>query len=64
MSNSEKVSIETYHLKGKAKEWLQWLCGTYQQENMEVTWHVFKGELWARFGPPKGVNFNKALNKL
>ena len=36
----------------------------YQQHNREVTWIVIARELWVRFGPPVGINFNEALKKL
>ena len=36
----------------------------YQRQNGEVTHIVFARKLWARFGPPVGINFNEALKKL
>nr|GMD47364.1 Retrovirus-related Pol polyprotein from transposon 17.6 [Ipomoea batatas] len=61
---SQRVAIAAYHLEGKANQWWQWVLRTYTRENREITWSLFEEELWARFGPPEGTDFNEALKKL
>nr|GMD40651.1 Retrovirus-related Pol polyprotein from transposon 17.6 [Ipomoea batatas] len=61
---SQRVAIAAYHLEGKANQWWQWVLHTYTRENREITWSLFEEELWARFGPPEGTDFNEALKKL
>nr|GLL19764.1 hypothetical protein CK203_107764 [Ipomoea trifida] len=61
---SQRVAIAAYHLEEKANQWWQWVLRTYTRENREITWSLFEEELWARFGPPEGTEFNEALKKL
>ena len=60
----EKVTVAAYYMEGKAHQWWQWLRRIHQQENRVITWRIFEDELWSRFGPPAGVDFNEALKKL
>ena len=34
---SQKVSLASYHLKGEANQWWQWLRRAYQDEGKEVS---------------------------
>ncbi|KAL5803189.1 hypothetical protein ACOSQ3_031633 [Xanthoceras sorbifolium] len=60
-TTNQKVSLASFHLKGEANQWWQWLCRSYKEEGREVTWEDFLEELWACFGPTKCKDFDKAL---
>lgn len=60
----QKVPVASYHLEGEANEWWQWLHRAYKEGNQIVTWDVFVGEIWARFGPTEGEDFDEALSKI
>lgn len=34
------------------------------EEGQEITWTTFEDELWGRFGPTDGVNFDETLSKI
>lgn len=54
--------LASFHLEGKANQWWQWLQRAYREEKKSVTWDVFVEELWARFGPTNGEDFDEALS--
>ncbi|KAH9724161.1 hypothetical protein KPL70_007389 [Citrus sinensis] len=60
----QKVSLASFHLEGEANQWWQWLNRTYKEENRIVTWTMFAEELWARFGPTDGEDFDEALSHI
>ncbi|XP_019052082.1 PREDICTED: uncharacterized protein LOC109114217 [Nelumbo nucifera] len=60
----QKVGLATFHLEGEANQWWQWLNWTYKEENWMVTWTMFSKELWARFGPTDGEDFDEALSRV
>lgn len=62
--DEQKVVLASFHLEGKANQWWQWLRRAYREEKKSVTWDVFVEELWARFGPTDGEDFDKALSRI
>lgn len=60
----QKVSLASFHLKGEANQWWQWLNRTYKEGNQKVTWDIFTEELWARFGPIDCEDFNEAVSRV
>ncbi|XP_037493831.1 uncharacterized protein LOC110010892 [Jatropha curcas] len=60
----EKVSLASYHLRGEANEWWQWLCRTHTEAGKAVTWGIFSEELWSRFGPTDCEDFEESLSKI
>ena len=60
----QKVSLAAFHMEGEANQWWQWLNRTYKEENRTVTWTMFADELWARFGPTDGEDFDEALSHI
>ena len=60
----QKVSLMSFHLEGETNQWWQWLNRTYKEENRTVTWTIFAEELWARFGPTDGEDFDKTLSHI
>lgn len=44
-TNDQKVALSTFHLKGEANQWWQWLRRAYQKEKHVVTWETFTEEL-------------------
>lgn len=62
--DSEKVSLASYHLRGEANEWWQWLRRTHTEAGKSVSWEVFSEELWSRFGPTDCEDFDEALSKI
>lgn len=58
----QKVSLASFHLEGEANQWWRWLRRTYKEEGKEVSWAAFEEELWARFGPTEGEDFDEALS--
>lgn len=61
---NQKVSLAAFHLEGEANQWWQWMNRTYQEENLIVTWTMFTEELWSRFGPTDGEDFDEALSRV
>ena len=61
---AQKVSLSSFHLEGEANKWWQWLHHAYKEEGKEVTWAIFKEELWTRFGPLDCEDFDKALSRV
>ncbi|KAF2325716.1 hypothetical protein GH714_033646 [Hevea brasiliensis] len=61
--DSEKVSLASYHLRGEANEWWQWLRRTHTEAGTAVTWAIFSEELWSRFGPTDCEDFDESLSK-
>ncbi|KAL6347245.1 hypothetical protein AAG906_013681 [Vitis piasezkii] len=61
---TQKVQYAAYHLEDEANEWWQATKRAYAEEETEITWEVFEEELWARFGPLKGEDFDEALSKI
>ncbi|KAG8635078.1 hypothetical protein MANES_17G118357v8 [Manihot esculenta] len=61
---AEKVSLASYHLRGEANEWWQWLCRTHTEAGTTVTWDIFFEELWSRFGPTDCEDFDESLSKI
>lgn len=61
---TEKVSLASYHLRGEANEWWQWLRRTHTEAGKVVSWEVFSEELWARFGPTDSEDFDESLSKI
>ena len=59
-----KIRKSNYHLEGQANQCWQWSRKAYQEEGQNIMWETFEEELWARFRPPKGVDFDEALSKL
>ena len=59
-----KVSLASYHLGGEANQWWQWIRLTYREEDKEMSWVGFEEELWARFGPTEGEDFDEALSHI
>ena len=55
---AQKVSLASYHLKGEANQWWQWVHRSYKEDGKEVTWVDFEDELWARFGPTECEDFD------
>ncbi|KAF2289659.1 hypothetical protein GH714_037756 [Hevea brasiliensis] len=62
--DSEKVSLASYHLRGEANEWWQWLRRTHTEAGTAVTWAIFSEELWSRFGPTDCEDFDESLSKI
>ncbi|KAG8642458.1 hypothetical protein MANES_12G088990v8 [Manihot esculenta] len=62
--DSEKVSLASYHLRGEANEWWQWLRRTHTAAGTIVTWEIFSEELWSRFGPTDCEDFDESLSKI
>lgn len=54
----------SYHLKGEANIWWQWLQRFFREEGTTVTWTVFVEELWAHFGPNECKDFDETLLKI
>ncbi|KAF2299217.1 hypothetical protein GH714_030989 [Hevea brasiliensis] len=63
-TESQRVPLASFHLEGEANQWWQWLKRSYKEENKMVTWEIFHAELWARFGPTDGEDFDEALSKI
>ena len=59
-----KVSLVSYHLEGEANQWWRWIRRTYREEDKEMSWARFEEELWARFGPTKGEDFDETLSHI
>ena len=64
MTENQKVSLASFHLKREANQWWQWLQRAYEEEGRSVTWELFEEELCARFGPIKCEDFDEALSKV
>ncbi|KAF2317222.1 hypothetical protein GH714_017976 [Hevea brasiliensis] len=62
--DAEKVSLASYHLRGEANEWWQWLRRTYAEAGKGVSWEIFSEELWSRFGPTDCEDFDESLSKI
>ncbi|KAF2295031.1 hypothetical protein GH714_031162 [Hevea brasiliensis] len=62
--DSEKVSLASYHLRGEANEWWQWLRRTHTEAGTAVTWAIFSEELWSRFGPTDCEHSDESLSKI
>ena len=60
----QKVCLAAFHMEGETNQWWQWMNRTYKEENKGVTWNMFAEELWARFGPPDGEDFDEALSHI
>ncbi|XP_057986604.1 uncharacterized protein LOC131171153 [Hevea brasiliensis] len=58
------VSLASYHLRGEANEWWQWLRRTYAEAGKGVSWEIFSEELWSRFGPTDCEDFDESLSKI
>ena len=63
-SETQKVMLASFHLEGEANQWWRWMSRTFREENRAVTWAVFEEELWARFGPTDGEDFDEALSRI
>ena len=63
-TEAQKVLLASFHLEGEANQWWRWLNRTFREERREVTWAIFKEELWARFGPTDGEDFDEALSHI
>lgn len=63
-ANGLEGAFDIFHLKGNANQWWQWLPQTLREDDDEVTWKLFVGESWARFGPTKYEDFDEALSKV
>ncbi|XP_037496276.1 uncharacterized protein LOC119371008 [Jatropha curcas] len=61
---TQKVASASFHLEGEANQWWQWLRRASLEERKEVTWSIFVGELWSRFGPTDCKDFDEALSKI
>jgi len=44
-TDAQKVSLASFHLKGEANQWWQWLYCAYKEEGRAVTWEIFEEEL-------------------
>ncbi|CAA7045918.1 unnamed protein product [Microthlaspi erraticum] len=62
--SDERVSYASYHLEDEANEWWQAISKALKEDNVYISWLVFEEELWARFGPTDGDNFDEALSKI
>ncbi|KAJ8752590.1 hypothetical protein K2173_005479 [Erythroxylum novogranatense] len=62
--DSAKVSLASYHLRGEANEWWQWLRRTHTEAGKDVSWEIFSEELWSRFGPTDCEDFDESLSKI
>ena len=56
--------MASFHLKGEANQWWQWLCQAYHEEGKVSTWGIFVEELWSRFGPTDCEDFDEVLSKI
>ena len=56
--------LASFHIEGEANQWWRWLNRTFREERREVTWAVFEEELWARFGPMDGKDFDETLSHI
>lgn len=56
--------MASYHLRGEANEWWQWLRRTHTEAGTTVTWDIFSEELWSRFGPTDCEDFDESLSKI
>jgi hypothetical protein len=63
-TDTQKVSLASFHLEGEANQWWQWLHRAYKEEGRTVTWEIFEEELWARFGPTECEDFDEALSRV
>lgn len=63
-TESQKVSLASFHLQGEANQWWQWLRRSYKKEGREVTQSTFQEELWARSSPTKCEDFDETLSKV
>ena len=63
-AETQKVRLASFHLEGEANQWWRWMSRTFREENRAVTWAVFEEELWARFGPTDGEDFDEALSHI
>ena len=62
MIEAQKVMLASFHLEGEANQWWRWMSYTFREENRSMTWAVFEEELWARFRPMDGEDFDEALS--
>jgi hypothetical protein len=44
-TDAQKVLLASFHLKGEANQWWQWLYYAYKEEGRAVTWEIFEEEL-------------------
>lgn len=61
---NQRVTKASFHLDGKANQWLQGLQRVHKKERMVLTWDVFKKELLAQFGPMEYEDFDEVLSQI
>lgn len=60
----QKVQFAAYHFEDEANEWWQATAKALREARIQITWAVFEEELWVRFGPTDGDDFDEALSKI
>lgn len=64
MPMNQRVSFASYHLSAEANEWWQALSKARGLNPNQTSWEIFETELWTRFGPLDGENFDEALSHI
>lgn len=57
----QRVSFASYHLTEEANSWWQAKLKARGFEARQMSWETFEAELWTRFGPIDGEDFEEAL---
>ncbi|XP_010445653.1 PREDICTED: uncharacterized protein LOC104728362 [Camelina sativa] len=60
----QKVGFASYHLEDEANEWWQATSKALREDGINIAWPIFEEELWVRFGPVYGEDFDEALSKI
>lgn len=64
MPVEQRVSFASYHLTEEANEWWQAITKARGLNPHHIQWEAFEMELWTRFGPMDGENFDEALSHI
>lgn len=64
MPREQRVSFASYHLSEEANEWWQAVSKARGLDPYQTPWEIFAEELWIRFGPLEGENFDEALSHI